>query len=50
MKTPSAGPVPFVRTPDANFDGLEGFPFGPVHFLQDTHGERIAEIVLHRGR
>ena len=35
----SAAVVPFVRTPDANFEGLAGFPFEP-HYL-DLDGLRM---------
>lgn len=35
----SPSPPPFLRTPDANFDGLADFPFQP-HYL-DVHGLRM---------
>ena len=38
MTTTPAG-IPYVRTPDANFEGLDGFPFGPNYL--DVNGLRM---------
>jgi haloalkane dehalogenase len=32
--------IPFVRTPDARFEGLPGFPFAP-HYLDQANGLRM---------
>jgi len=49
----SSTPVPFVRTPDANFDDLADFPFAPQYFDLDglrmhyvDEGPRDAPVAL----